>query len=159
MSLYMSNLCYLSLSQNLARLIAHVRTHKLWEAYSARVTLYHAHLAHALHKTDRALEYYRVAAHLAAKDERSGRTTVGGENGTVHAGVAVGRFVRVAAQAGEVGLRIGMVREHMGEQVVDDRFKKWGSDVAKECRTLGGTLEAVGRVIEACLTEEIVLAK
>ena len=136
-----------------------MRTHQLWKAYSARVTLYHAHLAHALHNTDRALEYYRVAAHLAAKEERSGHTTLGGENGKVHAGVAVGRFVRVAAQAGEVGLRIGMARGYTGGQIVDDNFKKWGSDVAKECRTLGGTLEAVGRVIEACLTEEIVLSK
>ncbi|KAF8531321.1 hypothetical protein JB92DRAFT_2691954 [Gautieria morchelliformis] len=145
--------------ESLARLIAHTRTHQLWETYSARVTLYHAHLAHALQKTDRALEYYRVAAHIAGKEERGGRTMVGDRSGNVHAGVAVARFVRVAAQAGEVGLRIGIARENTGGQGIDDSFKKWGSDVAKECRTLGGTLEAVGRVIEACLTEEIVLAK
>jgi hypothetical protein len=112
-----------------------------------------------LQQTDRALEYYRVAAHLAGKEERGGRTMVGDGSGKLHAGVAVARFVRVAAQAGEVGLRIGIARETTGGEGIDDSFKKWGSDVAKECRTLGGNLEAVGRVIEACLTEEIVIAK
>ena len=121
--------------------------------------MYHAHLAHALRKTDRALEYYRVAAHLAAKEERSGGATVRGENGKVHASVAVARFVRVAAQAGEVGLRIGMARENVERNIIDDKFKKWGRNVAKECRALGGTLEVVGHVLEGCLTEEIVLAK
>ncbi|KAF8589090.1 hypothetical protein K439DRAFT_1333586 [Ramaria rubella] len=129
--------------EQLARLIAHVRTHDLWDVYSARVTLYHAHLAHALSRVDRALECYRVAAHLAGKEEHDGRS----------------KFVRVAAQAGEVGLRIGMARTQRNDQTVNDKFRKWGRDVAKECRALGGTLEAVGRVLEACLTEEIVLAK
>ena len=121
--------------------------------------MYHAHLAHALHRTDQALEYYRVTAHLAGKEERNGRTAISGESGNVHAGVAVARFIRVAAQAGEVGLRIGMARENMGGQVIDDKLNKWGADIAKECRTLGGALEAVGQVIEACLTEEIIIAK
>jgi hypothetical protein len=77
----------------------------------------------------------------------------------VHAGVAVARFVRVAAQAGEVGLRLGMARAELGGEIVDNKFRKWGSDVASECRALGGTLEAVGRVLEACLAEEIGVAK
>ncbi|KAF8515678.1 hypothetical protein BU17DRAFT_76792 [Hysterangium stoloniferum] len=143
--------------EHLARLIAHTRTHQLWDTYNARITLYHAHVAHASGEFDRALKCYRVAAHLAGKEERGGCKRTGGDD--VHAGVAIARFVSVAAQAGEVSMRLGIARRECNGEAIDDRFKRWGSEVAKECRALGGTLEAVGRVLEACLSEEIVLAK
>jgi hypothetical protein len=103
---------------------------------------------------NRALKCYRVAAHLALKEERAA-----GDDGKVYAGVAIARFVRVAAQAGEVGMRLGIARRECDGTAIDDGFKRWASDVAKECRALGGTLEAVGRVLEACLSDQIVLAK
>ncbi|KAI9459289.1 hypothetical protein HD554DRAFT_2137625 [Boletus coccyginus] len=49
---------------HLAMLIAHTRTHNFFSTYAARISLLHAHLAHALGDTERAGTCYRVAAHL-----------------------------------------------------------------------------------------------
>ncbi|KIL71185.1 hypothetical protein M378DRAFT_154670 [Amanita muscaria Koide BX008] len=46
-------------------LIAHTRSTSLFPMYAARITLHHAHLAHSLGQTERALDCYRVAAHLS----------------------------------------------------------------------------------------------
>jgi len=91
---------------------------------------------------ERALTCYRVAAHIA------------GETGD--------RYVRVSSRAGEVALRIGQIRnspaigdlEHEWQEV-----KRMGYDVADACVGLGGTMESVGRIIRACLTQEILKAK
>jgi len=147
--------------EHLNRLIAHTRTHSLFDAYAARITLYHAHLSHALCQRSRAFACYRLAAALASAEEQQEQTSTSlistTTNDQVHSGIAVARFVRVAAQAGELGLRIGIAREKGAE--VDKDTRRWGDEVVKECRMLGGTLEAVGRVLEACLTDEIVAAK
>jgi len=110
----------------------------------------------------RALECYRVAAFLAAA----------AGDGVVVAG----EFVRVSARAGEVALRIGLARgggdRGMGMDVdghslnlggegngLDEETKKMGKEVVLECRGMGGTLEALGQVIEACLSDEILKSK
>ncbi|KAF8636857.1 hypothetical protein AX17_003215 [Amanita inopinata Kibby_2008] len=51
--------------RNLDDLIAHTRTTSLFPMFAARISLHHAHLAHALGQTTRALECYRLAAHLS----------------------------------------------------------------------------------------------
>ncbi|KAH7914523.1 hypothetical protein BJ138DRAFT_1143607 [Hygrophoropsis aurantiaca] len=131
-------------------LIAHTRTYSLFPSYASRITLHHAHLAHALGNTTRAMQCYRVAADL---DGGSG-------------------FIGVAARAGEVLLRIGinvqqavlpqtdMGREEQGpESGMDEETKSMAVDVSKKCRGMGGNLEAVGQIIEAATATEILKSK
>jgi hypothetical protein len=135
------------------KLVAHVRTHDLWDMYSARVTLYHGHLAHALCQMERALDCYRIATHLAQKTLDS--NNIRGDH--AHANLALANFIRVAASAGEIGLHIGLARQKRSP--ISTNLRRRGMEVAQECRLLKGTLEAVGRVLEACLSDEIILAK
>lgn len=92
----------------------------------------------------RALECYRVAAHVAEG----------------------GSFVQVAAQAGEVCLRIGLT-SGQGEwpegldvavevRPVDEEE---GMQIAQACSEMGGTLQAIGQMIKACLSPEILKFK
>jgi hypothetical protein len=89
--------------------------------------------------------------------------------------VVAGAFVRVSARAGEVALRIGLERargrvrggegmdvdgeSESGGGGLDEETRKMGKEVALECRGMGGTLEAIGQVIEACLSDEIIKSK
>ncbi|KDQ51183.1 hypothetical protein JAAARDRAFT_41451 [Jaapia argillacea MUCL 33604] len=151
--------------QHLAILIAHTRTYDIFNIFAARITLHQAHLAHALGQQERALECYRVAAFLA---ENSGDGEVEG-----------------AARAGEVGLRIGMKMVErgrgvkVGKEKVKSRAKGKGKEkegdaqvggegeelnilgevVVSACPGGGGTLQAIGHVLEACLSAEILKAK
>ena len=86
----------------------------------------------------------------------------GGEKGK-EGDVVAGLFVRVSARAGEVALRIGKVCvdgvEEGGEGVLDEEMISMGKEVADECRLMGGTLQAVGEMIKACLNDEIIKSK
>ena len=91
--------------------------------------------------------------------------------------MVAGEFVRVSARAGEVALRIGLERargrvrgggeegmdvdgeSESGGGGLDEETRKMGKEVALECRGMGGTLEAIGQVIEACLSDEIIKSK
>ena len=66
-----------------------------------------------------------------------------------------GEFVRVSARVGEVGLRIGLARTNGSE--LSKELIRMGEDVIEECRGMGATLEACGKVIEACLTSNEIL--
>jgi tetratricopeptide (TPR) repeat protein len=150
----------------LNKLIAHTRTHELFPLYAARITLLQAQLAHALGRTERAVKCYRVAALLAA----------GGEDGYEQ-----GRdeWIRVAARAGEVWVRIGVVRrrimkmrtrakgdvgdatrerEREREQRETDAelesLRNLGTAVCAECDVLGGTLSSIACVLRACLVKD-----
>lgn len=78
-------------------------------------------------------------------------------------------WVRVAARAGEMWLRIGVVRTRRSEiesSQLDSELqqelyelRKEGTIVARECAGMGGTLMAVGEVISACLATEYLSAK
>ncbi|KAF8059472.1 hypothetical protein FPV67DRAFT_1633690 [Lyophyllum atratum] len=124
-------------------LTAHTRTHGLFPAYAARIALQHAQLAHARGDAERALRCYEVAAYGGERDE----------------------WVRVAARAGEVWVRVGLVRArrtHGEEREVElemERLRKRGEEVVRECEGLGGTLMAVGELLKACLAEEVLGAK
>jgi hypothetical protein len=120
---------------NLSLLISHTRTYGLFSTYSARITLHHAHLAHALNQPDRALQCYRIAADLAEQQHVEGSD-----------------FIRVASRAGEVALRIGL-------QMDKQETVQMGEDVVRESKGMGGTLEAIGQVTLACLSDEILKAK
>ncbi|KAF7970462.1 hypothetical protein HWV62_23865 [Athelia sp. TMB] len=170
----------------LADLTAHLRTHRLWDTYAPLVTLHHAHVAHALGKTQRAEQCYRVAAHLVQEDK-------------ARVDAVAGAYVRVAARVGEAALRIGVasqsvdstprnssgtedltlatrtgeetvVSEHpqvdvkaeaadMMPVVLDAETKRLAVAVVKDCYGMGGALEAISKVIESCLSEEILKSK
>ncbi len=140
--------------QNLDVLIAHTRTYDIFPLFSARIALHHAHLAHALARPARALRCYRAAAHHSEP----------------------GSFVNVAARAGEIALCVGVRRRKatMGEawrqglSLTDDDWteddeaedlEERGAEVIELCHGMGGTLEAIGQVLEACFTPEILKAK
>ncbi|KAH7924786.1 hypothetical protein BV22DRAFT_1034747 [Leucogyrophana mollusca] len=126
--------------EHLNLLIAHTRTHTLFSSYASRITLHHAHLAHALGNTARAMQCYRVAADLE-----------GGAG-----------FVGVAARAGEVLLRVGLHVKQDGDSEgmgMDEETKVMAVNVAKACRGMGGCLEAVGQIIEGALATEILKSK
>ncbi|KAJ3750889.1 hypothetical protein DFH05DRAFT_129609 [Lentinula detonsa] len=170
--------------QTLSVLIAHLRNAHIFPSFSARVSLHHAHLAHAKGQTDRAMQCYRVAEIFS--EER-------GDD-----------FVRISARAGRACLKIGLIREKecsMKERVEAEKQKtpkrktrgkskerkasddamdvdqnaamieaeitanewedvqKLAEDVAEACRGMGGTMWSVGRVIEACITDEILKSK
>ena len=124
-------------------MISHTRNTGLFNIYSPLITLHHAHLAHALNDPTRALLCYQLASFLAA--ETPGAVAV--------------EFIRVSAKIGEVGLRIGLARIN-GSQLSEE-LRGMGEDVVEECRGMGATLEACGKVIEACLTSsnEIIKSK
>ncbi|RDB22401.1 hypothetical protein Hypma_010501 [Hypsizygus marmoreus] len=145
-------------------LTAHTRTHALWSTYAARITLQHAQLAHARGAPERALQCYRVAAYVAAGEGGHGEKD---------------EWVRVAARAGEVWVRIGMLRraggrrdgmdldgtvkpedtgEEEGEKELEE-LRKYGEEVAGECEGMGGNLRAVAHLLRACLGTEFLGAK
>lgn len=119
----------------LDELIAHTRDFDLFDAYAARITLHHGHLAHALGDSARAAKCYAVVAHLAAE----------------------GTYVYASARASHLALRIAM-----GEGVRRARDPEWEEEVGEVvdgCRGMGGTMEAVARVLQASVAKEIVTVK
>ncbi|KAF4573650.1 hypothetical protein EYR36_008168 [Pleurotus pulmonarius] len=160
---------------NLDILIAHTRNHNLFPVYAARITLHHAHLAHSLGQAERAERCYQVAYHLAGGNSSSSIPDNKHSSGSAKAKKhepdvdascvlsADSDFVCVAALAGRVALLLGMRKEKEGS---DNDHPKWrtelerlGKQVVSDSRGMGGTLEAIGQIIEACLSKEIIKAK
>ena len=122
--------------------IAHTRTYNIFSTFAARISLHHAHLAHALMQTSRALDCYHVAAQLAES----------------------GSFVQLSAKAGELVLRLSLQNakenvEKLVPEANDTVDTKEALRFAKACRSMGGSLVAIGRIIEALLSPEILRAK
>ncbi|KAL0069513.1 hypothetical protein AAF712_003548 [Marasmius tenuissimus] len=151
-----------SAEKTLSLLIAHLRTHGLFDTFAARVTLHHAHLAQTKGDFKRAMRCYKVAARVGEE--------------------MCDDFARLSAKAGLVTLRIGILRmrEMRGDETKmeadggekskaegddDDDDSSWedvermGVEVADACKGMGGTMWIVGRIIEACLSDEILKAK
>ncbi|KAG1829018.1 hypothetical protein DFJ58DRAFT_294315 [Suillus subalutaceus] len=146
---------------HLNALLTLIHTHDLFHSYSARITLHAAHLAHALGDTERADVCYHVAKSI--DDERN--TGAG--------------YVGAAACAGEALLRIGLRAqaqgdgEHSNPTVNEDASSAksdWldaethalAASAIQRCHGMGGTLEAVGKVVQAAVAGargEIVGAK
>ncbi|KAJ7618530.1 hypothetical protein FB45DRAFT_931858 [Roridomyces roridus] len=143
--------------QKLNEVIAHARTHGLFAgALAHRITLLHAHLAHALGRTTRAYTCYRVAVQLAEE--------VGDVAGSA------------SARAGEVALLVGLRsrarlracgRELIPLAEEDEdlanigqaELGRLGQEAAAACGVLGGGMRAVGEVLQGVLTTEILTAK
>lgn len=151
--LFLPVTCFAAYSyrQNLNELIAHAQNHNIFDEYAARITLHHAHLVHALGRTDRALDCYQVAAHISSETS----------------------FVHVAARAGELACVIGERASHASyrEDTMDvegsvsrdagltDEEREEVREVAELCHEMGGALEAIGELLEACASVEIVKSK
>ncbi|KAG2364825.1 hypothetical protein BDR07DRAFT_1354615 [Suillus spraguei] len=146
---------------HLNALLTLTHTHDLFHSYSARITLHAAHLAHGLGDTEHAGVCYRVAKSI--DDE-------------CNAGAG---YVGAAACAGEALLRIGLcaqARDHgqsssitTNEDASGDK-SDWldaethalATSAIQRCHGMGGTLEAVGKVVQAAVAGargEIVGAK
>ncbi|KAH9926501.1 uncharacterized protein B0H18DRAFT_1006448 [Fomitopsis serialis] len=135
-----------SAKENLNILIAHARTYDIFPLFAARIALHHGHLAHALGQFARASQCYQAAASHSEPDS----------------------FVHVAARASGFALRLGLKQRERGalnegededalpydRDMVDE-----GMHIAQACKGMGGTLDAVGQVLLACLTPEILAAK
>lgn len=61
-------------------------------------------------------------------------------------------------EQGMEGERVYQIDE-LAEEMDDDALERMGHEAAEVCRGLGGTLEAVGHLVEACFSEEIIKAK
>ncbi|KAG2028494.1 hypothetical protein BDR03DRAFT_988411, partial [Suillus americanus] len=146
---------------HLNALLTLTHTHDLFHSYSARITLHAAHLAHALGDTEHAGVCYRVAKSL--DDERN----------------AGAGYVGAAACAGEALLRIGLRAQAQGDgenskscvnedtgsdksDWLDAETHALAVSAIQRCHGMGGTLEAVGKVVQAAVAGargEIVGAK
>ena len=134
-------------------LIAHTRTWDVFDKFSARIALHHAHLAHSLGKSTEASAYYIVASTLSEP----------------------GSFVNVAATLGRAGLLIGLsslspaypthgsgknnARSPLPANTNNEELLAFGSRAARLTKGMGGTLEAAGKVIQATTSTEILKAK
>jgi len=134
-------------------LIAHTRTWDVFDEFSARIALHHAHLAHSLAKSSEALGYYTVAYALSE----------------------AGSFVDVAATLGRTELLIGLsahsltspthgnvendVRSSLPANTNNEELLALGSRAVRLTKGMGGTLEAAGKVIQAATSTEILKAK
>jgi hypothetical protein len=120
----------------------------LWTSYAPLLSLQHAHLAHALGDPSRAVRCYLLASRLSPP----------------------GSFIDVAAKAGDVLLRIGLLRSlenssasagdaaeldlgGRGLEGVEEELREDALEVAEECKGMGmcGEMECLGEVLRACV--------
>ena len=125
----------------------------MFDEFSARIALHHAHLVHSLGKSTEALTRYTVASTLSE----------------------AGAFVDVAATLGRAELLIGLsasppvpstpgsgesgVGQYLLANIDYDGLLAFGSRAVRLTKGMGGTLEAAGKVIQAATSAEILRAK
>jgi hypothetical protein len=126
-SLYMPLETQYTRPQHLEEVIAFTRTTQSFHHYAPRITLLHAHLAHALGRTARAQECYRVAAALALPASE------------VHA----------AALAGASALEFGLAALEGREPSEEMRVR--AKAAIRVCRGNGAMLLSLSEVLEALL--------
>lgn len=186
--------------------------------FAARITLHHAHLSHSLGQAERALDCYRVAAHLSrsrtsadnpyecqdsrlrtpkkwalspirtSKVPNLSPTRQTSKSPVKRHSKSKGRlgglaeadnddelypedtWVYASARAGDMWLRIGLIRQRARNQGDNEDSARLaqeeiralaaeGEAVARQCEGLGGTLRAIGEVLRACLSNEILESK
>lgn len=184
--------------------------------FAAQITLHHAHLSHSLGQAERALDCYKVAAHLSrsrmeddnhcsgrnsrprtprkwatsptskapalspssrkskspSKKRSKSRRRLNGitEDDDDLEQCPEDTWVHASARAGEIWLRIGLIRQRAktGQDNKDstrsveaevEQLAAEGAALARLCEGLGGTLRAVGEVLKACLSNEVLKSK
>ncbi len=209
------NLTVFNQSQHLNGLIAYTRSTSLFHMFAARITLHHAHLSHSLGHTERALDCYKVAAHLSQSRTRADnlygcedsrpqtpkkwalsptqvpnlsptrrtskppvkrRSKSKGRLGGITEAdnddepYPEDTWVYASARAGEMWLRIGLIRQHARNQGDNEDSARLaqekigalaaeGEAIARQCEGLGGTLRAIGEVLKACFSNEVLKSK
>lgn len=68
-------------------------------------------------------------------------------------------WIYVSARASGAVLQVGLLRASHPSKAEAERVEENAKEVAKLCKGIGGTLEAVGKVLEACICKEILGAK
>ncbi|KAG9005539.1 hypothetical protein FRB94_001466 [Tulasnella sp. JGI-2019a] len=117
--------------ETLVTLIAHARSNDSFQSFAPRIVLLQAHLAHALGKTDRALQCYHAASFLSKSN-----------------GKAPDAFVGLSARIGEVVLRLSS-KDQYSIDGDDGILKAMTFEVISECRRGGPPFEAVVKLLEA----------
>ena len=175
--------------QHLALLIAHARTHDLFDSYCARITLHEAHLAHALGNDERAEKCYKVAAFLSRKRMigETKKLNVNDKGMPANDEGYEDHWLNTSARVGEIWLRIGVLSrsatsssseafrkrearmDHEKENDGSESEKQWqkemnelrtsSEEVIAECEGLGGTLQAIGAMLRACLSKAFLEVK
>ena len=172
--------------QHLAHLIAHTRTHDLFATYCARITLHQAHLAHALGNEDRAEKCYKVASFLSRKRMIGELNVNNNKEAPANDEGCEDHWVNVSARVGEIWLRIGVLsrsdsfssssafgkggagmdheKENDGSesekrQKEMNELRMSSEEVIAECEGLGGTLQAIGAILRACLSKAFLQVK
>ncbi|CAL1693812.1 unnamed protein product [Somion occarium] len=141
---------FVEAENTLAQLIAHTRNYHIFPLFSARISLHHAHLAHALGNSARALQCYQVAMEHSEE----------------------GDFVHVAAQAGIISLDLAGYSNQLAAESRSSKTDRKGKQreisiepcvsvvtFLRTCRGKGGTLDAIGHILEACFSSEMLKAK
>jgi hypothetical protein len=113
--------------QHMDEVIAFTRTTKSFQHHAPRITLLHAHLAHALGRTARAQDCYQIAAALALPASE------------VHA----------AALAGASALEFGLAALEGREPSAEMRTR--AKNAVRVCRGNGAMLLSLSEVLEALL--------
>lgn len=130
-------------------------------------------------KTDLAIKYYQVAAHLSRKRETLQKDKLKQSHGKDEdKDGCEDTWTNVAARAGEIWIRVGNLRKvqetsscgeesmYSAEKRLDpeqeyetEQLKRMSEEVVKDCDGLGGALSAVGEVLKACVAKEFLKAK
>lgn len=151
--------------QHLADLISFIRScdsmeqensSKLWNQYSSRVTLLHGHLAQARGQSQRALDCYRLVSHSEEEGSLLWGMGMLGEI-TLRIGLIALRGTSSEQEFGATSARGGKLWKE-GEK---DALIQMSSGVLERCLSgiWGEHMAAVGRLITASLSDEIVRAK
>ena len=187
--IYLFSISLNHFQQHLARLIAHTRTHDIFDSYCARITLHQAHLAHALGNENRAEKCYKIAAFLSRKRMIGETKKLNGidKEATANDEGCEDHWVNTSARVGEIWLRIGVLSrsassssssafrksearmDHEKENDGSESENHWqkemnelrasSEEVITECEGLGGTLQAVGAILRACLSNAFLEVK
>ena len=125
----------------------------MFDEFSARIALHHAHLAHSLGKSAEAFARYTVASTLS---EAGGFVDVAATLGRAELliGLSADPPVPLAHGSGESGARQSLLANMNYEGLLT-----FGSRAVKLTKGMGGTLEAAGKVIQAATSAEILRAK
>jgi len=166
-------------TQMIDEAISYTRTQEIFSSYAARLTLYEAQLAHALNKPDRALQCYQIAAWLSRKRDHPSSANIRSKSKPMSVDIRSNQvaedtnidgeedlWLSTVARAGELWLRIGMLRQTPTSDRTEEarekelkQLRKTGEIVTQDCRSLGGTLDTIAEVLDSCLTKEFVKAK
>jgi len=152
--------------------------------FAARITLHHAHLSHSLSRSRTTADNLygcedsrlwtppnRQTSKSPLKKRSKSTRRLGGivEGNHDDEPYPEDTWVYASARAGEMWLRIGLIRQRARNRDNEDSARlaqgeiealtAEGEAIARQCEGLGGTLRAIGEVLRACLSNEVLKSK